>query len=241
MIAFLLTTIAGFATGIGSLMALFVKRDNKKILPISMGFSAGVMIYVSLVELFINSKDSLISSFGDFNGYLINGIQDALDAYYSTPEDSPEREAAGAVLEDLFKQYWQFKNIVSRVYDVGDLEEPKKPSGFDTGGYTGEWGDEGRLAFLHEKELVLNADDTANFLTALGISRQLIEMIEMNAKASSLGLGDMIASTIKDNSQTIEQQVYITAEFPEATNHSEIEEAFDNIINLASQYAFRRD
>lgn len=74
MIAFLLTTIAGFATGIGSLMALFVKRDNKKILPISMGFSAGVMIYVSLVELFINSKDSLISSFGDFNGYLITII-----------------------------------------------------------------------------------------------------------------------------------------------------------------------
>lgn len=71
MIAFFLTVFAGLATGIGSLMALFVKKDNKKILPISMGFSAGVMIYVSLIEIFINSRDSLINSFGEFNGHLI--------------------------------------------------------------------------------------------------------------------------------------------------------------------------
>ena len=74
IIAFFLTTIAGLATGIGSLMALFIKKDDKKILPISMGFSAGVMIYVSLIEIFINSKDSLINSFGEFNGYLITII-----------------------------------------------------------------------------------------------------------------------------------------------------------------------
>jgi hypothetical protein len=56
----------------------------------------------------------------------------------------------------------------------------------------------------------------------------------MNARASSLGLGEMVASTMKDTSQTIEQQVSITAEFPNATDHSEIEEAFDNLINIAS-------
>jgi hypothetical protein len=37
----------------------------------------------------------------------------------------------------------------------------------DTGGYTGEWGHSGKLAMLHEKELVLNANDTSNFLDAL--------------------------------------------------------------------------
>ena len=37
---------------------------------------------------------------------------------------------------------------------------------YDTGGYTGDWGPEGKLAVLHEKELVLNAQDTENFLTA---------------------------------------------------------------------------
>jgi hypothetical protein len=31
---------------------------------------------------------------------------------------------------------------------------------FDTGGYTGKWGPEGKLATLHEKELVLNKQDT---------------------------------------------------------------------------------
>ena len=34
--------------------------------------------------------------------------------------------------------------------------------------------------------------------------------------------------------------VTITAEFPNATNHSEIEEAFTNLINKASQYANRK-
>jgi hypothetical protein len=41
----------------------------------------------------------------------------------------------------------------------------------DTGGYTGSWGSEGKIAMLHEKELVLNADDTENLLNAVGIIR----------------------------------------------------------------------
>lgn len=101
MIAFFLTTIAGFATGIGSLMALFIKKDNKKILPISMGFSAGVMIYVSLVELFINSRDSLINSFGDFSGYLISivsffcGIILIMIINKVVPDDSFQNKKSG--------------------------------------------------------------------------------------------------------------------------------------------------
>nr|DAK59203.1 MAG TPA: minor tail protein [Caudoviricetes sp.] len=38
---------------------------------------------------------------------------------------------------------------------------------YDTGGYTGNWGDAGKLAVLHEKELVLNSEDTTNVLTAV--------------------------------------------------------------------------
>ena len=49
------------------------------------------------------------------------------------------------------------------------------------------------------------------------------------------------SSTVSPFTQTLEQEVTIHAEFPNATNRTEIEEAFDNIINLASQYAFRRD
>ncbi len=178
------------------------------------------------------------SNLVDYHAYLATQVQDAMDAYYSNPEDEMLKAAA----EALIKKYWAYRSIIDRVYDPGEIEEPNVPKGFDTGGYTGEWGNEGKLAMLHEKELILNADDTANFLEALNISRDVIHsMIEMNARASSLGLGDMIASSIKDNTQTIEQTVHITAEFPEATDRNEIEAAFDNLINMASQYAFRSE
>jgi hypothetical protein len=50
---------------------------------------------------------------------------------------------------------------------------------YDTGGYTGAWGAEGRLAMLHQKELVLNAKDTENFLVATGILREIVNKIEL--------------------------------------------------------------
>lgn len=52
LFAFLLTAIAGLATGIGSLIALLAKKTNPKFLSVSLGFSAGVMVYVSFVEIF---------------------------------------------------------------------------------------------------------------------------------------------------------------------------------------------
>jgi ZIP family zinc transporter len=64
-----LTLFAGLATGIGSLMAFLSKSFNPKFLAASLGFSAGVMIYVSLVEIFAKAKDSLISFYGDQLGY----------------------------------------------------------------------------------------------------------------------------------------------------------------------------
>ncbi|WP_066628298.1 zinc transporter ZupT [Labilibacter marinus] len=66
--AFGLTLFAGLATGIGSAMAFFAKRTNTKFLSISLGFSAGVMIYVSFVEIFLKAKDSLIESYGEVSG-----------------------------------------------------------------------------------------------------------------------------------------------------------------------------
>lgn len=66
--AFLLTLIAGLATGIGSILALTVKKDNKKFLSISLGFSAGVMIYVSMVEIFQKAKISLVAAVGEVKG-----------------------------------------------------------------------------------------------------------------------------------------------------------------------------
>jgi ZIP family zinc transporter len=63
--AFSLTLLAGLSTGIGSAIAFFAKRANRAFLSISLGFSAGVMIYVSLVEIFFKAKTALISSMGE--------------------------------------------------------------------------------------------------------------------------------------------------------------------------------
>ncbi len=64
-----LTVFAGLATGIGSIMSFFSKKFNPKFLAGSLGFSAGVMIYVSLVEIFFKAKDSLTAYYQGKSGY----------------------------------------------------------------------------------------------------------------------------------------------------------------------------
>ena len=56
---------------------------------------------------------------------------------------------------------------------------------FDTGGYTGSWGSSGRLAMLHEKELVLNREDTSNILGAVDMVRNIAQVIDLNARATN--------------------------------------------------------
>ncbi|MGL5622504.1 zinc transporter ZupT [Cetobacterium sp.] len=70
LFAFLLTIGAGLSTGIGSFIAIFSKRTNIKFLSVTLGFSAGVMIYVSFVEILPIAQTSLISFAGEKNGTL---------------------------------------------------------------------------------------------------------------------------------------------------------------------------
>ena len=66
-----LTVFAGLATGVGSVMAFLSKKFNPKFLAGSLGFSAGVMIYVSFVEIFIKAKDALGESYGEKKSYIM--------------------------------------------------------------------------------------------------------------------------------------------------------------------------
>lgn len=68
LLAFTLTAIAGLSTGIGSLMAFLAKSTNKKFLSVSLGFSAGVMIYVSLIEIFPTAQTTLTKELGKRGG-----------------------------------------------------------------------------------------------------------------------------------------------------------------------------
>jgi hypothetical protein len=73
--------------------------------------------------------------------------------------------------------YKGITGLVDGVVSVG--KTIKGWLGFDSGGYTGDWSDTGmdakggKLAILHQKELVLNQEDTANFLDAIKIVRDI--------------------------------------------------------------------
>lgn len=69
LFAFRLTLLAGLSTGIGGLFAFYAKQTNKKFLSVALGFSAGVMIYVSMIELFAEARNSLEAVYGSIKGY----------------------------------------------------------------------------------------------------------------------------------------------------------------------------
>lgn len=73
-IAFLMTLLAGLATGIGSCIAFFAKKTNTKFLAISLGFSAGVMIYVSMIEIFPQAQESLTKALGVKAGSWVTAV-----------------------------------------------------------------------------------------------------------------------------------------------------------------------
>ena len=126
----------------------------------------------------------------------------------------------------------------------GDLGWVKKSQLFDTGGYTGEWSDgmssakNGKLAFLHQKEMVLNESDTANLLKAVETVRSFTDSIKTNLLGGAVNALSGIADSILkgDGSQKLEQDVHITAEFPNANSTAEIETALLNLTQRSAQY-----
>jgi ZIP family zinc transporter len=71
-IALGITLLAGLATGIGSIIAFTAQRTNYRFLSVATGFSAGVMLYVSFVEIFFKGLTALTERFGDYWGHWIN-------------------------------------------------------------------------------------------------------------------------------------------------------------------------
>ncbi len=71
LFAFGLTIFAGLSTGIGSAIAFFAKKSNTRFLAVALGFSAGVMIYVSMVEIFFKAKEALQGALGEKGGYWV--------------------------------------------------------------------------------------------------------------------------------------------------------------------------
>ena len=119
-----------------------------------------------------------------------------------------------------------------------DIDSRLRNLGYDTGGYTGSWNNSGKLAFLHQKELVLNATDTENMLNAVSVMRNLTNSVGIATLARLASLGASGSAGIGGNG--LEQNVHISATFPNATSTREIEEALLNLTNRASQMIGRR-
>ena len=95
----MLTLGAGLATGIGSTIALFAHRTNKRLLSFSLGLSGGVMIYVSFVELFQQAREAIGAIYGPqtgmgittlafFGGVLLIGVIDRLVPSVENPHEA---------------------------------------------------------------------------------------------------------------------------------------------------------
>jgi hypothetical protein len=108
------------------------------------------------------------------------------------------------------------------------------PTKYKTGGladYTGPAWLDGTPT---KPELVLNQNETEDFLKAVDILRSLnLSMLQSVAAMSVEGMMSRHGAAMGAD-RKIEQTVHITAEFPNATNRTEIEEAFKNLSNLAT-------
>lgn len=114
LFAFGLTLFAGLCTGIGSALAFFTRQTNTRFLSLSLGFSAGVMIYVSFVEIFGKARDALTGSLGQgpgtwatviafFAGIALIALIDKFVPNYENPHELHSIEEMDQGLENLPK------------------------------------------------------------------------------------------------------------------------------------------
>ena len=141
------------------------------------------------------------------------------------------------------QSYINSKNFGSFAGQRDLLRQNYSYSSFDTGGYTGTWGNDGRLALLHQKELVLNKTDTENMLSAVEVLRDLVSSMS-NTMFSNIenAVSSIRSSNINSvDSNELNQNVYITAQFEGQTEAAQIETALRNLVNTASQRAYNNN
>ena len=162
------------------------------------------------------------------------------DSFGTKPSGSKYSGVADGVTIDIVNNNpygIHIKSSDGRYPDLGWIKR-NQVTRWNTGGYTGDWGDDsGRLAILDRKELILNKDDTANMLNILQLTRDfmnsmnnvlLSRMINSVNGAPNTGMGMV-------NEDTLEQNVHIDATFPNVKDAREVEEALNNLVNVASQ------
>ena len=194
-----------------------------------------------------SSNNSSSSTQGDGNLNVGDTATYTGKYYYSSDGKSPVGSkysgVSNGIVIDKIKDNKEYGiHIHSADGKYGDLGWVKKSqlSGYDTGGYTGTWGNDGRLALLHQKELVLNKTDTENMLSAVEVLRDLVSSMS-NTMFSNIenAVSSIRSSNINSvDSNDLNQNVYITAQFEGQTEATQIETALRNLVNTASQRAY---
>lgn len=173
--------------------------------------------------------------------YTNNQVKHGYYDWYGNKHYVDGAQSRNDVVQAIRKQYG---DLVSAARDDEILKEF---SVFKTGGYTGEWGSEGRMAMLHEKELVLNAADTKNILSVVDTVRDLSGLGTSISSVIADGIANTLAKLAGIRSGSVATPApgmasaagntfNITAEFPNANDVNEIREAILSLPNLASQY-----
>lgn len=163
------------------------------------------------------------SSYGDYDGGGGGGGNSGNTGGGSKPAPTTPRTTSSYGGNRDSSAYW------AAAYDRSRLA---------TGGYTGEWNDEPRLAWLDQKELVLNSDDTKNILDSVNIVRTIADRVTAMTGAAAASMSATSAAGLMSTiGQTILQDVIINADFPAVQDAAQIKQAFNELVNLASQRA----
>lgn len=146
-----------------------------------------------------------------------------------------------------------FSSAISTLAGYGSYKvsegSKKKAVSLDSGGYTGTWSNstnnaEGRMAILHEKELILNKEDTKNILETVKMQRGLMESIKGRGSSVKNSIQNMSSniSNIQNSNRmsTVEQNITLSPNFPNARDRSEIEAAFEGLLGKASTYVGKK-
>ena len=206
----------------------------------------GVKKAIDLLNQSIVGTGGLVDAFEEQDSYIDNSIINSYESLCSSLSDTINmyRELAAAA-----RSATRAQSSVSggggggSSYSGIDMNTHRSEfsyAHFDTGGYTGQWGSYGKLAMLHEKELILNKGDTENFLASMGILNNILQTIDLQSANAQIGGILTTPNFHGGGNDMLEQNVHIEASFPNVQNSNDIEEAFNNLINRASQYANRK-
>ena len=185
---------------------------------------------------------------------VLNVLEDTLEPLTNLTE---AWNAHNAILNNTIETYENLAQVIQgtlaaigqipNTVGAGDAKTTIDGKAYARGGlvdYTGlAWVD----GTPDDPELMLNAGDTQNILAAAsvassldkGILRTLMESVSTTAQAM-LGMLSNAYHAVgisPVSSTTLDQQVHITAEFPNVTDHNEIEEALSTLVNRAAQFA----